>query len=225
MWDYLSKICFTRHRPSSPAPHLVIRLDETRPTGTLKPTGGFEPLVEREEDTDMCTNAVKTAGDLMAAIEPTIKSLLTETGLINTPEAQTALTEYDAALAAVQGWVSGTPAQETIEAIGIFETAFNALPIPALYKTLADLVLAGITTVIGVLTANSPAPTAPAEATAAPEDVQTAHVVSTIADTTEKVQTLVPGFKRSIWHSAASQYKTAWDNAVDQGGFPQTLKV
>ena len=115
----------------------------------------------------MCTNAVKTAASLMEAIEPTIKSLLTETGLINTPAAQTALTEYDDALTAIQNWQSGTPAQEALEAIGIFQTAFNALPLPATVETLTNIVLAGIETVIGVLTANSPAPAAPAAPKAA----------------------------------------------------------
>ena len=173
----------------------------------------------------MCTNAVKTAASLMEAIEPTIKTLLTETGLINTPAAQTALTEYDDALTAIQNWQSGTPAQEALEAIGIFQTAFNALPLPATVETLTNIVLAGIETVIGVLTANSPAPAAPADATAAPEDLHPLHQAAVIADTTAKVQALVPGFKRSIWHSAAHQYNDAWNKAVAEGGFPATLQV
>lgn len=181
----------------------------------------------------MCQNAVKTAGSLMAAIEPTIKSLLTVTGVINTPEGEAAIAAYDAALAATQNWVSGTPAQDALQLIGDFQTAFNAvvalLPLPPLYTALINIILAGVETVIGVLTANSPAPTAPTpvvgSAAAAPEEVQAMHVAHTIADTTTKVQTLVPGFKRSIWHSPASQYKTAWNNAVDAGNFPQELKT
>ena len=46
----------------------------------------------------MCTNANKTAASLMLVIEPTLKSLLTFTNLITTPEGQLVMDEYDAAL-------------------------------------------------------------------------------------------------------------------------------
>ena len=180
----------------------------------------------------MCTNAVKTAASLMEAIEPTIKSLLTVTGLIDTPAAQTALVEFDNALIAIENWQSGTPAQEAIEAIGIFQTAISALPIPTLYITLLNIILAGVETVIGVLSANSPV-SVPTEAEMEPsgseaatvEDVTAMHQAQVAADTTAKVQALVPGFKRSIWHSAASQYNNAWDNALQAGGFPPSMAV
>jgi hypothetical protein len=161
----------------------------------------------------------------MEAIEPTIKSFLTETGLIDTPAAQTVLTLFDNALTAIENWQSGTPAQEAIEAIGIFQTALSALPIPTLYITLLNIILAGVETVIGVLSANSPAPAAPADSTASAEDAQVGHQLQVAAETTAKVQALVPGFKRSIWHSAASQYNNAWDNALQAGGFPPSMAV
>lgn len=175
----------------------------------------------------MCTNAVKTAGDLMAAEEPTLKALLTETNLLNTPDGQSAIAAYDAALTAVQGWTSGTDAQEVIEVIGDFQTVFATLSIPPEYEVLGNLILGGVVTVIGVLTANSPAPAAaaPADATIEPEDLQTAHQTATIADTTAKVQTLVPGFKPSIWHTPAKQYKNEWNKTVEENGLPATLKV
>jgi len=173
----------------------------------------------------MCTNAVKTAASLLEAIEPTIVSLLTETKLINTPEAQTLMTEYQNVLTAIQNWTPGTPAQEALELLGIFQTAVNALPIPSEYLTLFNIILAGIETVIGVLTANSPAP-APAVATfAAPEEAQALHQANVIAATAAKIQALVPSFTRSIWHTAAAQYKNAWNSAVDHGNFPDTLAV
>jgi len=74
------------------------------------------------------------------------------------------------------------------------------------------------------VTANSPAPAAPADIVAH-DEVQAAHVAETVATTTAKVQTLVPGFKRSIWHSPESQYKSAWNKAVEAGSYPATLKV
>lgn len=177
----------------------------------------------------MCTNAVKTVGSIMVAIEPTLNSLLTETHLITTPEGAAAIAAFDAAATAANNWVSGTVAENVLELIGDFQAVFNALPIPTEYAALINIILAGIETVIGVLAANSPAPAAPspvaASAAAAPEEIQAMHVAHTVADTTAKVQQLVPGFKRSIWHSPASQYKTAWNSAVDSGKFPQTLKT
>ena len=56
-------------------------------------------------------------------------------------------------------------------------------------------------------------------------EIQAMHAASVAVDTTAKVQTLVPGFKRSIFHSPESQYNKAWNDAVDQGGFPDTLKT
>jgi hypothetical protein len=87
------------------------------------------------------------------------------------------------------------------------------------------VIFAGIEAVIGVITANSPAPAAPAGSTASADDLQALHQADVAVNTQAKVQSLVPGFKRSIWHSPESQYKTAWNNAVDAGGFPYTLKV
>jgi hypothetical protein len=178
----------------------------------------------------MCQNATKTAASLMAAIEPTIKSLLTEANLLNTPDGIAAMNAYDAALAALQVWKSGTTAQNVLELIGDFQTVFNTLPIPAQYLTLTNIILAGIETVIGVLTANSPAPpvddvTAASATVAGPDELQAMHQAAVAADTTAKVQALVPGFKHSIWHSPESQYKKAWNGAVDSGGFPATLKL
>jgi len=175
----------------------------------------------------MCTNATKTAASLMAAIEPTLKSLLTFTNLLNTPQGQAAIAAYDAALAAIQAWKSGTTAQNVLQLIGDFQTVFNVLPLPSTVITLTNIILAGIETVIGVLMANSPAPVAANESLtpASAEETQAMYQAHVVADTTAAVQMLVPGFKRSIWHSPASQYQQAWDAAVETGGFPPTLKV
>jgi hypothetical protein len=167
----------------------------------------------------MCTNATKTAATLMAAIEPTLKSLLTYTGQLNTTAGQAAITAYDTALAAIQNWKSGTTAQEVLQLVQAFQSAFALLPLPANVEALGNIILAGIETVIGVISANSPAP-APAAALAAhaepasPEETQAMHQAHVIADTTAKLNKLVPHFKRSIWHSPASQYKATWNDAV-----------
>ena len=164
----------------------------------------------------MCQKAAQTAASVMGAIEPTLKSLLTATGLINTPDGQAAIAAYDAALTALKGWQSGTPAQDVIQLIGDFEDLFNALPVPDNVKLFANIILAGISTVIGILTANSPAPIAPedAENVAEPHE-QTAMFQAHVAvKTAARVEELVPGFRRSYFHSPESQYKKAWNDAV-----------
>jgi hypothetical protein len=162
----------------------------------------------------MCSNASKTVASLMAAIQPGLINLLTVTGIASTTQGQAAIKAYDAALAAVEAWVPGTTAQDVIQVIDAFTAVFDTLPFPSEVSVLVNIVSAGIVTVIGVLTGNSPAPAAPAGATASTEEAQDAHAVAVAHDTTVKVQALVPGFKRSIWHSPASQYKTAWNNGV-----------
>lgn len=176
----------------------------------------------------MCKNATKTAASLMAAIEPTIKSLLAITGQTDTTNGIAAMTAYDAALVALQNWKSGTTAQNVLQLIGDFQTVFNTLPIPAQYVALANIILAGVEAVIGVIDANQPAPAAAVGLVLgedAAEDTQAAHQATVAVDTTAKVQALVPGFKRSIFHSPESQYKGQWNKAVDDGGLDSILKV
>ena len=174
----------------------------------------------------MCTKAAATAASLMAAIEPTIVSLLTLENLNNTTNGIAAITAYKAALIALQNWKQGTTAQNVLQLIGDFQTVFNTLPIPPTAQTLANIILAGVEAVIGVVTANSPAPTpAPAGATATEEESTAAYQAQVAAATEAAVAKLVPHFKRSIWHSAAHQYKSTWNDAVATGGFPPAMKI
>ena len=178
----------------------------------------------------MCKNAQSTAANLMAAIEPTLKGVLSFTGKLDTPEGKMAIVAYEAALKAVKAWKNGTPAENAIALIGDFQEAFNALfpsgdtTIPENVKLLVNVILAGIETVIGVLLANSPEPKAP-EGVVAHGEMKAMHQAAVIHETTAKVTKLVPTFKRSIWHSPAGQYASAWNNAVEQGGSPDSLKV
>jgi hypothetical protein len=181
----------------------------------------------------MCENATKTAAELMAAIEPTLQSLLTFTGLASTPQGEAAVAAYNAALTALQNWQSGTAAENVIALIGDFQTVFATLPVPEEVSTLVDLISAGVIVVIRVVTGNSPAPAASVmEAVAAgatPEAAQKAHEAHQIAEATAEVQKLVPEFKPSVWksilpgHSPADQYRKAWKQAVEKGGFPETM--
>ena len=177
----------------------------------------------------MCRNAQSTAVSLMTAIEPTLKSLLSYLGQTSTPQGIAVINAYDAALAAVKSWQSGTNAQNALELIGDLQVVFNALvqslPVPNNVVVLVNIILAGLEAVLGVLAANSPAPPAPADATASDEEIQVQHQLKVAQDTTAKVGTLVPDFHRSIWHSPASQYNSTWNKGVDEGGFPASMKA
>ena len=172
----------------------------------------------------MCKAADKTVGALMTAIEPTLKSFLADLGIATTPEGVAAINAYDAALAAVEAWVPGSTSADVIQVINAFTQVFNTLPVPQEFKVFADLITAGIVTVIGVITGNSPAPTAPADATASAEELSASHALDTAKATEETVQALVPGFKRSLFHSPASQYTSQWNKDADAAGKPE-LKV
>jgi hypothetical protein len=140
----------------------------------------------------MCKNATKTAAALMAAIEPTIKSLLA------------AMNAYDAALLAVQNWTPGTTAQNVLQLMNAFTAVFDTLPLPPNVALYVNIITAGITAVIAILTANSPAPVT----VGAHEETQAMHQAAVAADAAAKVQVLV-------FHSPESQYNTAWNNACD----------
>lgn len=166
----------------------------------------------------MCKNADKTALGLMTAIRPTIVELLGDVHISTTEgPGQLVLTEYDNVVTDLSTWTPGTVSTKIIEVMGDLQTGFDALPIPAGVKDLEDIIEAGLVTVIGVVTANSPAPapTAPvaSEVAAQPHEIQGMHAMAVAADTQTKVETLVPGFKRSAFHSPASQYTSAWKAA------------
>lgn len=177
----------------------------------------------------MCRNAASTAASLMEAIEPTLKSLLSFLGQSNTQQGLAVIAAYDAALVALRAWKSGSSAENVLQVIGDFQTVFNALAqtmvLPPQVVVLVNIILAGIEAVIGVIAANSPAPAAPADSTASAEEVTAQYQLHVAKETEAKVTVLVPQFKRSIWHSAASQYKNTWNDGVHAGGFPDEMKA
>jgi hypothetical protein len=172
----------------------------------------------------MCSNATKTAADLMSAIEPTLKSLLAYANILDREESQLAIEAFDAAVRAVHNWQSGSPEAKVLEVIGDFQQIFATVSplLPPTVGPLVNIVLAGVATVLGIIQANSPAPgDAPAHLTSVA--AKEAYQVHVIAQTADHVHTLVPSFQRSIWHSAASQYKKAWNDAVHKDGLPKFM--
>jgi hypothetical protein len=174
----------------------------------------------------MCQNAAKTAASLLTAIEPTLKSLLAATGQLTTDAGKSAIAAYDAALAALETWQPGTVADTVLQVVAAFQAAFQTVAglIPPPYGTLVNIILAGIEAVLGVIKANSPAPAAPA-GTSAHAETQAMFQAHVVAETSERVQALVPHFKRSIWHSPQYQYTKTWNDAVTAAGLPQTMHV
>lgn len=159
----------------------------------------------------MCQAAAKTAAELMTALEPELKNSLTVFGV---PAAtQTAIfNAYDAADKAIANWTPGTTSQVAIEAVEALQRVFDALPVPPEDQLIADAVSALIVTILGVLSGNTAAPAGTS---------QSAHEAMVIAETTAHVQKLVPGFKRSFFHSVDSQAKKAYNQACDKTGHPE----
>jgi hypothetical protein len=165
----------------------------------------------------MCQKAAETAGALLAGLEPELLSLLTVTKLADTAAGQDVVAAYNAAAAALQNWKSGTVAQDVIEALNDLQTVFAALPLPPAFEVFGNIIIGSVVTIIGIVTANSPAPAAAEDAgvdAATAEETQAHWQAQVAADTTAKVQALVPTFKRSIFHSPVSQQRKAWNEAV-----------
>ena len=182
----------------------------------------------------MCTNAAETAYNLLLAEEPTIKAILTLEGVAGTTQAIAALAAYNSALTLLQSWVPGTTSQNIIQVLSDLQVIITALPIPPLYQLITDAVLAGIITVMGLVTGNSPAP-APVPA-ALPEGVtalmvQQDHERATMAEYSIKAQALVPFYKiqtRATWlpeRHPDAQYRACVNKAVEVSGAPASFRL
>lgn len=155
----------------------------------------------------------------MRGIEPTLIALLTLEGIANTPDAETAIKEYDQAELDVQNWVPGTSVATIVQAVNAADAVFQLLPVPEADKIFSGLIAAGFTTVVAILEGNSAA--TPAEQ----------HEITIVA--VARVNELAPGaFKyhkgifREFEASPASQYHNAWNkNAEAKGGKYLQLKV
>ena len=165
----------------------------------------------------MCTNAVKTAAELMAGIRPTVVSLLTLEGVQNTPEAQADLAAFDAAETALQNWQQGTASENVVELVTDFTAAFNAvaklLPVSPQIEILVNIISAGIVGVIAVIQSNSPTPAGTTTAN------YRSHVIT---GATLQVKELVPnvkyhkGFFGAFEESPKSQYLDVWNQHVEE---------
>jgi hypothetical protein len=177
----------------------------------------------------MCPNPKSTAISLLAAIQETAISLGNEAGISNNPAFETVIHEMTVTESAIQNWTPGNVGQDAVQVINVLESAVTTLsqtvPAVAPYVNLINIILAGIATVIGIVTANSSTPTATEASTASPAEATAAFQAHVVADTSAKVTALVPGFKRSIWHTPAVQYKNTWNKAVENANMPVTLKA
>lgn len=166
----------------------------------------------------MCENVASQLGNLMTGIEPTVISLETMLGVINTPDGQASIAAYNAALEAVENWKPGTDAQTVIQLIAAFTKTIDAISasglIPPEATGLINIIAAGVTIVVSILTGNSPV--------AADEASQK----KVMHDAMAKVKVLVPSYKESLAdkiraaagdHSvAANEYKRSWNKEVSE---------
>jgi hypothetical protein len=166
----------------------------------------------------MCDKAAPVAGELMKALEPEFVQLLTVEGIASEPDGVAAIAAFNAAETALLAWVPGTtPSAELIEALDDVDTVFQGLPLPQIDKELAGVISATLAVIIGLVKGKSaPAPSAVTAAAVAgtPEAAPQIHEDTVEAATTAKVKTLVPGFKRSIFHTPAGNQKNAWNKGV-----------
>lgn len=182
----------------------------------------------------MCKAAETQVLNIAQSVESTVISLLTETKLISTAEGQTISSDLGVLLTDIANWKSGTPATDIEQVVNDIEAALPALPIPAPFNLLIPIALGGLTTILTLLGANSPAPApaaVPAELTA---QVQTLHAHSVAAAGEAKVETLT-GYKPSTFDKAramlgdssiaANKYKDVWNKAVADNKLPTTLKA
>lgn len=182
----------------------------------------------------MCKNAEAQVLNIAETAESTIITLLTESNLINTSEGQKIDADFKIAITDIQNWKSGTPATDAVEVIQDIEAVLPLIPIPPPFNVLVPIALGGLTTILTLLGANSPAP---AVATADPEEhaaVQTLHAHA-VAATGEAKVTSLTGYKPSVIDKAramvgdsgiaAGKYKQVWNKAVEENGLPETLKA
>lgn len=174
----------------------------------------------------MCKQFEATAAAVLEGAEPEFISLLTATGIAATPDGEAAINAYKAAEQSLAAWTPGTTTQTIIESVNAAVAVFNALPFPPDAELLVDAILAIFATVLGIITANSPAPAAATVAT--PElaaHTQEAHAEKIATETESKVLTLTgyrPGWvtRTKVMmgdHGAiASEWKNkVWKKAVE----------
>jgi hypothetical protein len=165
--------------------------------------------------------------------ESTAINLLTESKLISTAQGQVVSGYYSTLIADIKNWKSGTPANDIEQIVQDIEAILPALPIPAPFNVLVPIALGGLTTILTLLGANSPAPT-PDESTVPAEAHQLAHAHTVGAAGEAKVEALT-GYKPSMIDKAramlgdssiaANKYKQVWNDTVDANGLPETLKA
>jgi hypothetical protein len=97
----------------------------------------------------------------------------------NTDLAQKLRTDTAAAVAAVNNWQKGTPAQMVIEALGIVEDDLNLIPFAGPYIPLISLALVTVQEIVTIVTQNSPTPAPPVARKGARQVIYTGKIPKT----------------------------------------------
>jgi hypothetical protein len=160
----------------------------------------------------MCDNLAEVTASILTTAEPQLEALLNFEGILNTSQGQTIIAEYKQAEADLANWKPGLVGENIVEVLTDVNSAIEALPIPPEDKFLANVILAAVTGVIGVIDSHEPA----AAATPPASIVIAAHAAATIASTTTQVQELVPEFKAPRFFSYPHEQKKVWKTRVNK---------
>jgi hypothetical protein len=157
----------------------------------------------------MCQSAAKDASGVLSTLEPELESFLTFEK-VSTAEATLLISQYKEAEADLLNWTPGTAGQDIVELLTDVDSALNALPLPQSDLFLANVFFAAVTGVIGVIEAHEPASTG----TTAQPNAQGLHAAAIASTASSKVQSLVPEFKLSHFHTVGHQVSKVWQGRV-----------
>lgn len=91
------------------------------------------------------TNTLSNAAEQVATLEG------------NTALAATLKTDTAAAVAAINGWTNGTPAQNVIQALNILEDDLNLIPAASPYSSLIDIAIGAVEGILALLPSSTTA--------------------------------------------------------------------
>lgn len=183
----------------------------------------------------MCQDAQKTVPAFLEVAQKATINLLTLSGTINTAEGQQIVKDFATVEGDIASWTPGLPATEAIEVLTDINAALPLIPMPPLYEMTVSIAIGLITAAIGLFSGNGQVTDENGTPVIAPTETQIrAHAIHVMAETSAKINTIVPGAHFSVkraalmlpGHSPADQGKRFWNEHVDENKeLPPALKV
>lgn len=167
----------------------------------------------------MCST--QTVAQLLGGVITSANNFGNVLGLTDNTAFKIILEELNQAEVDVQNWKKGSPAQNIIQILTDVSVGLKPL-VPPEDELIANVILAGITTVIGILDGNQSVPT-PTGATANDTQIKE-HQAEVAMHTMSQVKTLVPGFHYRkgflglFRENPEHAYYDNWNEVVKQAG-------